>query len=47
MVLERLMTMFFICRVNGHDVSAGLLLKAVGRAIVNVCDSKGRLVATV
>lgn len=33
--------------MNGHDVSAGLLLKAVGPDIVNVCDAKGRWVATV
>lgn len=45
-ILERL-TIFFMCRVNGHDGSAGLLLKAFGRDIVNVCDSKGRWVATV
>lgn len=30
------------CRVNGHDVSAGLLLKAFGPDIVNVRDAKGR-----
>lgn len=36
-----------MCRVTGHDGPAGLLLKAFGRHIVNVCDSKGRWVATV
>lgn len=46
MVLERV-TFFFICRVKGHDGPAGLLLKAFGHDIVNVCDSKGRWVATV
>ncbi|XP_029287338.1 LOW QUALITY PROTEIN: serine/threonine-protein phosphatase 6 regulatory ankyrin repeat subunit C [Cottoperca gobio] len=28
--------------VNGHDVAAGLLVKAVGPQIVNVSDAKGR-----
>lgn len=32
--------------MNGHDVSAGLLLKAVGPDIVNVCDARGRWVAS-
>lgn len=33
-----------MCRVKGHDVAAGLLVKAVGPQIVNASDAKGRWV---
>ncbi len=41
-VLQNLTTVFFLRRVNGHDVAAALLVKTVGPQIVNVSDAKGR-----
>uniref|UniRef100_A0A8C9X2X4 Ankyrin repeat domain 52 n=1 Tax=Sander lucioperca TaxID=283035 RepID=A0A8C9X2X4_SANLU len=37
-----LFTALHCALVNGHDVAAGLLVKAVGPQIVNVSDAKGR-----
>ena len=43
-VPPNLTTVFFLHRVNGHDVAAALLVKTVGPQIVNVSDAKGRWV---
>lgn len=39
------MTVFFMRRINGYDVSAGLLVKTVGPQIADVSDAKGRWVS--
>lgn len=44
-VLELLLAVFFVRRVNGHGVCAELLVKTVGPQIVKISDAKGRWVA--
>lgn len=43
-VFQNLTTVFFLHRVNGHDVAAGLVVKTAGPQIANISDAKGRWV---